>query len=145
MNSASALLASALLAAFCLQCRATLKYPGMEPGPAHASVAKNGLLISNRLFSAQWTISERGLRAVLFRDAQSGRSLMLTGEVFQVVLKDGHGFLASELRSTGAPTVTELKPQPASSRLAGRIAGREIEVNLASEDGRLGVTWRALF
>ena len=37
-----------------------------------------------------------------------------------------------------------LKPQSSSSRLARRIAGRKIEISMTSEDGRLGILWRAL-
>lgn len=117
-------------------------YPGPEPGPAKAWTTSGVICVSNRVLSAQWSFSEHGLRANSFRDVQSRQSLALTGEVFQVVLNDGYSFRASELRPTSAPATSELKPLPSSSRLAGRIAGRKIEVNLTSTDGRLGVLWR---
>lgn len=100
------------------------------------------ICVSNRVLSAQWSFSEHGLRANSFRDVQSRQSLALTGEVFQVVLNDGYSYRASELHPTSAAATSELKPLPSSSRLAGRIAGRKIEINLTSTDGRLGVLWR---
>jgi len=144
MNSATTLFTLVFLAILCRPCDATLKYPGVEPGPAHAWITNGNLCVSNRVLSAQWSFSERGLRANSFRDGQTGRSLALTGEVFQVVMKDSSRFRASELRPTGVPAIAELNPQRSSSRLAGRIPGRKIEIPMTSGDGRLGVVWRAL-
>ena len=117
---------------------------GIEPGAAHGWISNGGFGVSNRVLSAAWNISESGLRGGFFRDQQTGRSLTLTGELFQVVLKDGTCYRASELRFGGAPGIVEREPQPAASRLAERMPGKKIEVRLTAADGRLGVTWRAL-
>jgi len=119
-------------------------WPGSNPGSAQVWISNSSGGVNNRVLSAAWSFSERGLQGGFLRDQQTGRSLTLTGEVFQVVLKDGTRYPASELRSVGTPTIVELKPRPAASRFAERMPGRKIEVRLSAADGRLGVMWRAL-
>jgi hypothetical protein len=100
-----------------------LEYPRVEPGPAHCWVSTGRVGVSNRVLSAVWNVSERGLQAGFIRDGQTGRSLTLTGELFQIVLKELTRYRASDLRPKGAPAIVELQPEPSASRLAGRIRG----------------------
>ncbi len=144
MNGRRALATAVLLAASCFSGDARLEYPGVEPGPARAW-SSNGIAgLGNRALSATWYIAEDRLRSGWFRDEQAGRALVLTGEVFQIVLQDGTRCRASELRMSSAPTITELPPQPAAARLARQIPGRRIEIAMTTADGRLGVRWQAM-
>jgi hypothetical protein len=69
--------------------------------------------------------------------------LAVTGEVFQVVLAEGPGYVASAMVPERPPRVTELTPDLQAARLAARIPGRQVEVPLRSADGRLRAVWRA--
>ncbi len=117
---------------------------GVDPGPVHAWSYGGVVGLSNRVVSATWSFSERGLGSGLFCDAWSGRSLALTGEVFQVTFDDGASCRASEMRLTGTPRIQPLRAQAAASRLAERTSGWKIEMSMTARDGRMRATWRAL-
>ncbi|MBI5397180.1 MAG: enterotoxin, partial [Verrucomicrobia bacterium] len=70
--------------------------------------------------------------------------LALAGEVFQIVLADGHRYAASAFAPQGKPRVSRLSPNPKAARLAARSPGRQVEATLRSADGRLRAVWRAL-
>lgn len=144
MKSTLGLSVTTFVATLWLPSHAAVQYPGAEPGPARGWVAAAAAGLSNRVLSAQWAFSDERWQGSLFRDLQGGRALTWTADLFRVVLSDGPNYSSSALRQTAPPTVGELKPDPASARLASRIAGRKLEVALSSADGRLGVVWRAL-
>ena len=119
-----------------------LDYPGPVPGRPAIAVGAGEVTVGNHAVSAAWLWGDHGLRPVLFRDGRN--SLSLTGEVFQIVLADGPSYAASRLIPEGKPRITTLAPDPAASRLAARLKGRQVELALRSADGRLRVIWRAL-
>jgi hypothetical protein len=118
--------------------------PGFDAGSAWTGNSSGYLSATNGVLSVLWELSPQGLRGVGLRSEPVNRSLTLTSEVFQIVLKDGTRYRASELRPTQGPAFVRLQPQEIASRLAERIPGRKIELVTSSADGRLGVTWRAL-
>lgn len=119
-----------------------VKYPGAEPGPAHVLMDNGIVALSNNVIVAEWTVQPRGISPVSVLDVQGQRSLMLTGEVFQIVLTDGSRYTASSLVSGGRIRLRKLKPEFKAAQLAARIAGKSVEVPLRSMDGRLRVLWR---
>jgi hypothetical protein len=120
------------------------KYPGVEPGPAQAWTSNVAAGVSNHVLSASWNTTENHMRPGIIRDAQTGRTLVLTGEVFRITLAGGRRLGASELRWQGPPAIVELRPQPNASQLARQIAGRSLELAMRSADGRLAVKWGVL-
>ena len=68
--------------------------------------------------------------------------MVLTGDVFQIVLADGTRYRASALRRQGAPAIQDLPARPDAARLAERLGGRKVELPLTSTDRRLRVAWR---
>jgi hypothetical protein len=141
--AARAFAAGVLLIPVCLLSASALEYPGIPPGLPNVVAASGAVCFSNRVLAATWTFSEGGLQRCVCRDAQSGSSIVLTGDVFQIVLADGTRYRASALRRQGAPAVQELPARPDAARLAERLGGRKVEVPLTSIDGRLRVAWRA--
>ncbi len=123
---------------------ALLGLPGVVPGPARAWISKNALGVSNRVVSATWSLAAGTLKGASFREALNGVSLVLTGEVFAVVLADGTRYPTSELKVRGTPESADIDPRPTASRLAERSSGKKSEGRWQSADGRLGVAWRAL-
>lgn len=137
------LIPNTLVLAFAMVATATgLDYPGPNPGRPTIVSTSSEINVGNRAISAAWLWGDRGLRPLVFRDAQN--SLSLTGELFQIVLAKGPSYAASTLIPEGKPRVTALTPNPAASRLAARLNGRQVELSLRSADGRLRVIWRAL-
>lgn len=121
-----------------------LKYPGVEPGPAHVSLADGAVTFSNNVLLAAWTLTEQGISPHSFRDVPGRRSLTLTGEVFQIVLTNGDRYAASRLVPDGKPRLRSLAPKPKAARFAARLTGKTVEVPLRSVDGRFRVLWRGI-
>ena len=87
----------------------------------------------------RWSISDGTLRDVTLEDGLQKRTLGLE-EPFSVLLKDGRIYKASNLRCSGPAVRHELMPDAASARLAGRLRGEQLDVDLRSEDGALNAT-----
>ncbi len=114
----------------------------MLPGPAQVAAANGAISFSNRVLSATWTFTDGGVERCAFRDEQSGSTLVLTGEAFQIVLADGTRYRASALRRQAAPAIQDLPARPDAARLAERLGGHKVEIPLTSTDNRLRVAWR---
>ena len=121
-----------------------VKYPGAEPGPAWVSLSRGNVTFSNAVLVAEWTLTERGLSPLSFRDLPSRASLTLTGEVFQIVLTNGNRYAASQMIPDGKARLRSLSRKPNAARLAARLTGKSVEVPLRSTDGRLRVLWRGI-
>jgi hypothetical protein len=120
------------------------EYPGRPPGPFTVVSDANGIRVSNAVLQISWSLAEQGLKYLSARDFQSGASLPLTGEVFQISLANGSNYASSSFLPKAPPYVSGLRPAPLASRLAARLPGQQIEIPLRSPDGRLQVLWRAL-
>jgi hypothetical protein len=119
-------------------------YPGTKPSPFTIDTTQGRIVASNNVLSAEWETSPAGLRMTGLRDQVTGTSLLLTGEVFQIVLTNGQRYPASALAPSGPARVSELRGDPRASRLAARLSAQQVELPLRSTDGRLDVVWRAL-
>jgi hypothetical protein len=119
-----------------------ITYPGTTPGPLVETTVGPQFRLGTEAIKVTWAWSPVGLR----RTAVTGRGGLdfpLSGEAFQVGLSDGRRYLASKMVPVGPPRVVKLAPDPASPRLARRIPGRQVELTLRTDDGRLRVVWRA--
>ena len=101
------------------------------------------LTLDNGLVQGRWSIADGVLRAVSVSDRSSGRSLPLSADVCALVFRDGTTLGTTALRVTGEPRVSLLAGDPGAARLAARLPGRALTVELADPDGRFHVTWRA--
>ncbi|MGA2258520.1 MAG: hypothetical protein ABSG53_27975, partial [Thermoguttaceae bacterium] len=119
-------------------------YPGPAPGPARVVCREGDVAVGNATIGLSWIVTKQGLKARSARDEQSGRSLALAGELFQIVLADGRRYAASTLEAEGEPRISDLAPQAGAARLAARIPGKQVQMVLRSADGRLRVQWRAV-
>jgi hypothetical protein len=119
-------------------------YPGPAPGAAKIVCREGEIVVQNRAIALRWTATKQGLKARSARDERSGQSLLLAGELFQIVLADGRRYAASNLEAEGELRIKELAAVPGAARLAARIPGKQVELNLRSPDGRLRLLWRAV-
>ena len=101
------------------------------------------LTLDNGLVQGRWSIADGVLRAVSVSDRSSGRSLPLSADVCALVFRDGTTLGTTALRVTGEPRVSLLAGDPGAARLAARLPGRALTVELADPDVRFHVTWRA--
>ncbi len=129
---------------FVLEHAVGVEYPGPTPGPADAVIHGNRISAGNQALIAAWIFSETGLSAGGYKDILTGAALEMAGDVFQVVLGDETTYRASAMKPLGPPVVKEHPVRPDCSRLAGRVPGKQIELPMISDDGRLRVVWRAV-
>ncbi len=113
-------------------------------GVAAASRQDDALELSNGVICATWHTGDHGPTGGLLRCLRTGQSLALNGDLFTLVLQDGTFLKASEMKIVGAPRTEQLTANPRASRYAERLAGKQIVVELASGDGNLHATWRAI-
>jgi hypothetical protein len=116
---------------------------GVEPGKAEALIAGKSLTISNRLFSAHWSVAG-GRLASQGLLLQSGAEMPLSQSPFQIVFRDGSSLTSSQMQVVTAPRVEEAKFDPQAARVAEHRRGQAIALGLASPDGKASVTWRVI-
>jgi hypothetical protein len=123
---------------------AEMRYPGRMPGPTMLVSLPGGVLLSNQAICAVWRSDLPGLKLDEVRDVQMGRGLIITGELFEVVLTNDARYPASGLVPLSGPQARKIKAEPRSARLAARALSQAVELPLRSADNRLRITWRAL-
>lgn len=121
-----------------------LLHPGRRSGKARVLRDSKAALLGNSILQGRWEMGPEGIRAVEFRDAESGEALQLAGELFQIVLRDGRRHASSRMQLLDGPRLLPLSADPQAARLAERRPGQKVELALRSSDGQLRVTWRAL-
>ena len=119
-------------------------HSGHAPGAAQTRITKQTITLANRAVSLSWDRSQGGLRLLAAVDRLAGHTLPPRNELFEVILTDGTRWAASQWVVQGQPRVIRWKPQPQASRLAARFAGRIVELELQTPDGRLQAFWRAI-
>src|SRR5580692_4653138 len=134
----------ALLASACAAQQNTPVYFQPNPGPAQAHITPNGFSISNSALRATWQISNNIFTAGEFRDLLAQKSLGAPVNPFVLLLSDGRVLTASDMKVTSAPTIENLKANPAASKLSERIPGKEISIQLRDDASQLTLTWRAV-
>jgi hypothetical protein len=122
----------------------TLEALGGEGSPLQARATQRAqtLTLGNAAIEAQWSVAGGRLHFVRVREP-NGATLEVPDDTFTLVLADGEPIRASELRVIGTPRVETVGARGGASRLAARLPGRQIVVELADFAKRLGIEWRA--
>lgn len=127
-----------------------LDFPGPAPKEAQARVDDAGFVLENQVLTGKWTIASGRIKPECIIDKLSGTSLALGGaECFRFSIARSpsptwQAVRASDFKLARAPKASELKPDSKSRRLADRLGGREIVVDLVSPDEKLEVQWRVV-
>jgi hypothetical protein len=111
------------------------------PLQAQATQRAQTLTLSNAAISAQWSAYAGRLRVVHVREP-NGASLDVVPDAF-VLMLDGEPVRSSEMRLVAAPRIEAIAPRTGSSRLAGRLPGRQVSAQFEDYAKRLRVDWRA--
>jgi hypothetical protein len=77
------------------------------------------------------------------RDKKTGQVVKLGADLFSLVLTNADILHSGDFKLAGKPQITALPVNPAASRFAERLPGKELVAELVSSDGNLRVTWRA--
>jgi hypothetical protein len=109
---------------------------------ARSSQRAQALSLSNAAIAAQWSVDAARLHFLRLSEP-NGAVLQVPDDVFTIVLGDGEPIRASEMRVVGTPQVGAIATNGDASRLAERLPGREVSVQLEDFAKRLRVDWRA--
>lgn len=107
---------------------------------AHAGTVS----LSNDQISATWATRDHTLWPDSVRDAATGQKIMLRGELFTLTLTNGEFLPASKFHLIGKVRTETLTANPAASRFAERLPGKQVAAELAGDDGDIRVTWHAV-
>ena len=119
-------------------------YPGTQPGPVRVQVQGKSLSVGNQVLSATWHLSETGIQDATFTDLTNKSTWGWAGEPFRITMDNGTVYRASNLHPMQAPLVTDRSVSANSDSLASRTGGKQVEIRMKSQDGRLAVLWRAI-
>jgi len=100
------------------------------------------LALANAAIAAQWSVDAGHLHFLRLAEP-NGAVLTVPDDVFTILLGDGEPLRASEMRVVGTPRVAAIEPRAGASRLAERLPGRQVTVQLEDFARRLRVDWRA--
>jgi hypothetical protein len=100
------------------------------------------LALSNAAIAAQWNVDAGHLHFLRLAEP-NGAVLRVPDDVFTIILGDGEPIRASEMRVVGTPRVAAVATTAGASRLAERLPGRQVTVQLEDFARRLAVSWRA--
>ena|SRR5579883_802664 len=113
---------------------------GQAPGKADAVVNGDSYALSDDTVEAAWSLSNGHLASVSVTDKTHKTTLAIT-EPFALLLKDGTIYKAGDLKIDGDPRMVTLEPNPQASRYSDRLAGRQFNLPLVTNDGNLHLTW----
>jgi hypothetical protein len=124
---------------------AVLAFVGPDPGVARAGLEGGAVVLENDAIRAEWQLDKGRLRPRRLGDKLSGSTLELSGgQAFGLTFSDGTELWAADLRTVQGPTLEDLPAEAQASNLARRSPGKQVTLQLASEDGRLRATWNGI-
>ncbi|MGH9734703.1 MAG: enterotoxin [Candidatus Acidiferrales bacterium] len=145
--SQAALLTGALPAVGYLSHFDTAPASAMQSTAAKAQANIQGKIASlrNRVISAEWEISPKGLRLIRVKDGTSGQTIGEQGPAFALLIRGDSGeVVSSAMKLIGSPRVEMLEANPAASRFCERVNGRAVSATLEDVRHRVRVYWRAI-
>jgi hypothetical protein len=102
------------------------------------------LILKNDLVTATWRAAHGTLQPESLRDAQSGQTLVLRGDLFKLVLASGDSVRAGDFKLVGPVKEEPLPANPVASRFSERLPGRQLIARMISADGNLQLAWCGL-
>jgi hypothetical protein len=93
--------------------------------------------------TARFQVANGSIKATEVEDLTS-RAKLRPGELFSLLLRDGHVIAASQLKMDATPEEEAVSPNPLASRQAEQIAGRKLCADLSAKDNSFAVHWCAV-
>ncbi len=135
---------AAFMAAGC--CMGQHHVLGREPiSVSIAHVSNDGhIQVANGAVDAQWVVTGGKLKSVAIVDKINHDTLLLTGDVFAIVLSDNSVLHASDMTVSEGPTIEKISGQGGAIRLADRFDGLQVVCKLHDAKSGLDVQWKAI-
>ncbi|HEX3525751.1 MAG TPA: twin-arginine translocation signal domain-containing protein [Thermoanaerobaculia bacterium] len=119
--------------------------PWIDRLNARADASAGRLSLGNEWISGTWDASPGGgLRLLRLEDRRTGKAIASPVGAFDLTFADQSRLDAARMRIMSPPRIEELRGDPHASRLAERLDGRRIVVELEAPERHLKVTWRAV-
>ena len=112
--------------------------------PARSSVSADEFSLGNDAIRAVWSTTGGVFRTAILHDVLNNAPLPVSAEAFTLTLADRTVLRASEMRVAVPPRTEPLLASPGASRMAERIAGRQVTLTLQDASGRMEVVWRGI-
>jgi hypothetical protein len=109
---------------------------------AHADEARGTL--DNGAVAWRWRTLDGVLQPIQIEDKQTGATLPLIGECFELTLDDSTLVRASDFKMDAGPEEEALKSEPDSPRLASRVPGRQLVARFSDLRHHLTAEWRVI-
>ena len=119
---------------------------GLALGPSLATLHRAGSDFSLRTegVEAHWSTAGGVFRATRIVDRIGHRAIAPAQDPFMLRLHDGTSVPAGAMRIRGGTRAVRLRADPHASRLAERLGGHAVELDLEHPATGLRVTWRAI-
>lgn len=117
---------------------ASIAYPGIAPGEAHASLSDGGAVLKNNLLEASYRWDAAGF-SLVFRGLTPETDPATGTTLLNLKLADGRTFDAADFQVQGEVERAQIAARPEARRLAERFGGWEVRVPLQTADGSIDV------
>ncbi|MEO7367698.1 MAG: enterotoxin, partial [Gemmatimonadaceae bacterium] len=112
--------------------------------PASSRISADEITIGNDAITAVWSTAGGILRPARVTDGLNHRALPVPAEMFTLTMADKSTLPASAMRISAPPKTTALVADASASRLAERVAGRQVQVTLRDSFDRIEAVWRGI-
>ena len=122
---------------------AAVEYPGKQPGAAQATVSESTATLGNKLFTATFDKSAKGVTFGGLKLAD-GKEIAAAGtDIFTINLQGGKSLGSADMKM-GKLAVKDLKADPKNPQLARRFPGKEVTATFTAPDDAFTVKWHAV-
>ena len=113
-----------------------------SPVPQSAGTGDT-VTLSSTAIAATWSIKDGSLRWQNLRNFFTGETLAFTGDVFDLVPKEGPVLHSSDLKIDGKPIVEVIPSALITSKAADRVPGNQLRILLRDPAGKFEVAFKA--
>ncbi len=114
-----------------------------DPLAARVRASAGDVTLGNEAIEGVWSVDAGGLRVVRITDRLGRTRLEPAADAFALRLADGSEMGSAQMHVTRGPTLERLPAAAHASRLAERLPGRAVTVELEDARRRLHAGWRA--
>ena len=112
--------------------------------PARSTIAADEITLGNDAIKAVWTTTGGALRPARFSDGLNKIALPVPAQAFVLTFTDKTTLQASDMHITSPPRNEILSGDHKASRMAERLAGRQVTMTLQDASGRIEAVWRGI-
>ena len=100
--------------------------------------------LTNNEVTATWETHGQTLRPDSVQDQRTGQTLVIKGDLFDLVLTNGDYVRSADMKLVGSVQTEPLDVNSSASRFAEHIPGTQLVAEFVSADGNVHVTWHGV-